>query len=454
MSDAAASKGLILSESRNLRLFSFFLFYFGQGLPVGLTIVALPAWMAANGVADADVGNLIAMAYFAWTYKFIVAAFMDRFTYLPMGRRRIWLIGAQILMSAGFVGAALLNPGPQDYLVLVAVTMLVMTGAATQDVAVDGLAVDVLPEREQGTASGFMFGGQAFGMAMAGAASGAGLQFLGAQITFLLFIPVLMIPTIYAIVIRENPGEKCLPWSQGEASPRSKAIHVAKYFGKDGQLMITLRSLIKGASLWFILAQSLGRIAGGIATPLMPILGTTYLMMSTAEYTSTIGTIDLIMAFVGLVVGSWLTLKLGAKWATSTNMAALTGLMLFILLGQDFWISHPVFLGVLVSWSLMNLLNSICSNPLRMQLSDKRVGATQFTIYNSLANLPVALGAWLLGRLGGTANLELTVGVAAGLFALSALGYALLRMPKVEELDHAPEHIDEALGGEIPAKID
>lgn len=450
---AQTGPGLVLSESRNLRLCSFFLFYVAQGLPVGLTVVALPAWMAANGVADAQVGQLVAWAYFAWTYKFVLAAMMDRFTFLPMGRRRIWLIGAQFLMSGGFIAAALLDPGPQDYALLVTVTMLVMTGAATQDVAVDGLAVDLLPEREQGTASGFMFGGQAFGMAAAGAASGAGLQFLGAQATFLLFIPVLLLPTIYAIVIREHRGERRLPWSEGEASPHTLAVHTPKYFGTDGQFVITVRSLLRGSSLWFILAQSLMRVGGGIMTPLMPILGTSFLMLSTSEYTSTVGTIDLAMAFAGLVIGSWITVKWGARIATTAVMFVFAGLAVFMLLGQSWWTQYPVFIAILIAWALLVLLSSICSNPLRMQLSDKRVGATQFTVYNSVANLPVALGAWLLGQLGGSANLALTLGVAAGLFLLSGLGFLLLRMPKAEPLEETDPAINVVLGGEIPVQV-
>lgn len=446
--------GLILSESRALRLFSFFLFYFGQGLPVGLTVVAIPAWMAANGVEDGAIGELVAWAYFAWTYKFLVAAFMDRFTYLPMGRRRIWLIGAQLLMSAGFLGAAWLNPGATDYAVLVTVTVLVMTGAATQDVAVDGLAVDLLPEKEQGTASGFMFGGQAFGTAAAGAAAGAGLQFLGAQLTFLLFIPVLLIPTLYAVVIREHRGEKCLPWTQGQAAPATVAVFTPKYFGRDGQLMITLRSLFNGSSLWYIVAQSMARTAGGIVTPMAPILATGFLMMSTAEYTSLNGAISLPMAFVGLVVGSFLTFRLGARWATIVTALTAATLMLFLVTGQQFWVQYPIFVGVLILWALLSLLDSICSNPIRMQLSDKRVGATQFTIYNSLSNLPVAGGAWLMGQLGGSENLALTLGVAGGLWVAAALAFMVLRLPSEVAASDDALDIPDVLGGTIPAKVD
>ena len=455
MTAASKPSRLILSESRNLRYFSFFLFYFGQGLPVGLTVVAIPAWMAANGVSDASVGEMVGLAYFAWTYKFILAALIDRFTYLPMGRRRAWLIGAQALMVGGFLWAAVLNPGPTDYSILVAVVMIVMTGAAAQDVAVDGLAVDLLPEREQGTASGFMFGGQSFGAAAAAAGSGAGLQFWGAQTTFLLFIPVLLIPTIYAIAIKERPGERRMPWSEGQTSPEALGLFVPRFFGRDGQLMIAVRSLLRRSSLWYIVAQTLSRTAGGIATPMFPILGTSFLLMNTAEYTSTYSTIELVMALVGLVVGSWLTLKLGARWASVTDNAGLFALMLFLALGQDFWTNHPVFLVVLMAWALLILLQSICSNPLRMQLSDKRVGATQFTIYNSLANLPVALGAWLMGRLGGSDNLPLTLGTAGAMFALAGLAYAVLRMPKAEPVEHVRAgHPEDALGGEIPAQFD
>lgn len=447
-------KGLILSESRPLRLFSFFLFYFGQGLPFGLTVVAIPAWMAANGVSDDSIGQLVAWAYFAWTYKFFVAAFMDRFTYLPMGRRRIWLIGSQLLMSAGFLAAAWLNPTATDYTVLVAVTVLVMTGAATQDVAVDGLAVDLLPEKEQGTASGFMFGGQAFGGAAAGAAAGAGLQFLGAQLTFLLFIPVLLIPTLYAVIIREHRGEKCLPWTEGQASPATLAVFTPKYFGRDGQLMITLRSLFKGSSLWYIVAQSMARMAGGIITPLTPILATGFLLMSTAEYTSLNGVISLPMAFVGLVVGSFLTYKLGARWATIVTALAAAAVMLFLITGQNLWVQYPIFVGVLIILALLSLLDSICSNPMRMQLSDKRVGATQFTIYNSLSNLPVAGGAWMMGKLGGSENLAVTLGAAGGLWVAAALAFMVLRLPKSEPAGDDALDIAEVLGGTIPAKVD
>src|SRR5688500_4275125 len=172
MATAAGAQRLVLSENRGVRLFSFFLLYFGQGLPLGFSQIAFPAWLVANGAEETAVAAVIATAFLPWSFKFIPAALMDRYAYLAMGRRRAWLIAAQLLMVAGFGIAALIAPGPDDLGVILYIVFLIGTGSAIQDVAVDGLAVDILREEEQGTASAFMFGGQSVGRAAAGAAAG------------------------------------------------------------------------------------------------------------------------------------------------------------------------------------------------------------------------------------------------------------------------------------------
>jgi PAT family beta-lactamase induction signal transducer AmpG len=197
---------MVLSESKVLRLFSFFLLYIGQGLPLGVSTVAFPAWLVANGASEADVAAIIATAFLPWSFKFVPAAVMDRYAYLAMGRRRAWLILAQLLMVAGFAIAALAAPGSDDLQLILYVIFLIGAGSAIQDVAVDGLAVDILPETEQGTASSFMFGGQVVGRALAATAAGFGLQY-GSRATFLFFLPVILLITLYVVFLRERPGE-------------------------------------------------------------------------------------------------------------------------------------------------------------------------------------------------------------------------------------------------------
>ncbi len=93
-----------LADNRRLRLFAVFVLYVAQGIPFGLFWYAIPAWMAANGADARDVGYVLGLTALPWSLKFVNGFVMDRYTFLPMGRRRVWLIGAQLVMIACLIG--------------------------------------------------------------------------------------------------------------------------------------------------------------------------------------------------------------------------------------------------------------------------------------------------------------------------------------------------------------
>lgn len=417
---AVAGRSLILSESRPLRYFSFFLLYLGQGLPLGVSQVAFPAWLVANGADEAAVAATIATAYLPWSFKFIPAAVMDRYAYLPMGRRRAWLIGAQLLMVIGFALAALLAPGADDLQLILYIVLLIGAGSAIQDVAVDGTAVDILPDGEQGTASAFMFGGQTVGRALAGAAAGFGLQYFGSQVTFLFFTPVILLITLYVVILRERPGEKRFPWSVGAASPVNLERHVGAWWPI---FRTTIKSLLRIDSLKLLGAAALSRCAGGMFSAMWPIIAVGTIGFTTAGYSSMISTADLVMALVSIGIGSFLTTRMGPRRASVLVYMTYGILALFVLYGQSIWTATAAFILMSAVWSMHDTLTSICTNPLRMQLSDPQVAATQFTIYNSLSNLPVSLGATLFALLGGTREMTTVLWVAAAMLFCGALVY-------------------------------
>jgi PAT family beta-lactamase induction signal transducer AmpG len=418
LSEAAGGRGLILSENRLLRLFSFFILYVGQGLPLGVSIIAFPAWLVANGASDADVAAVIATTLFPWSWKFIPAAVMDRYAFLAMGRRRAWLIGAQLMMVGGFALAAFAAPTPDNMDLILTVVLLIGTGSAIQDVAVDGLAVDILPEEEQGPASAFMFGGQTIGRSLAGMAAGISLQFLGSQATFLLFLPVILLITLYVVALRERPGERRLPWSPGEASPVNLERHVGAWWP---MAVAAFWSLLKVDSIKLVAGSVFGRMTVGMFTTMWPIIAVSMVGFTTASYSSTIATIDLIMAVVAIALGSFLTLKIGPRWSTVLVYSTYGLLALFVGLGQSFWATMTIFIVASAVWSLHDTMNGVCSNPLRMQLSDPKVAAFQFTVYNSISNLPMAMGALIFAALGGSDNLVTVMLLAAGLCAIAAM---------------------------------
>ena len=174
-----------LSESRTLRLFAVFLLYVAQGVPIGLFWFAIPAWMAANGASAADVAYVLGLTALPWSLKFVNGFIMDRYTFLAMGRRRVWLIGAQLVLIASLLAAAAISPAASDIWLLGAIGFAVNAATTFQDVAVDGLAVDIMEEEERSRASGMMFGGQSIGMTL----STASVQAWAA------FSPIRAVPT-------------------------------------------------------------------------------------------------------------------------------------------------------------------------------------------------------------------------------------------------------------------
>ena len=102
--------------------------------------------MAANGATAADVAYVLGLTALPWSLKLVNGFIMDRYTFLAMGRRRVWLIGAQLLMVALLIACALMSPGVKDIGWLGAIGFVVNAATTFQDVAVDGLAVDIMEE--------------------------------------------------------------------------------------------------------------------------------------------------------------------------------------------------------------------------------------------------------------------------------------------------------------------
>jgi predicted MFS family arabinose efflux permease len=139
-----------------------------------------------------------------------------------------------------------------------------------------------------------------------------------------------------------------------------------------------------------------------------------------------ISTTDLVMAIVSIGIGSFLTTRMGPRRASVLIYTTYAMLALYVLYGQPLRIASAVIIGMSAVWSMHDTLTSICTNPLRMQLSDPQVAATQFTIYNSLSNLPVSFGATLFAVLGGTREMTNVLWVAVVLLLSGAAVYGLM----------------------------
>jgi len=428
------SSRLVLSESKKLRLFSMTVFYFAQGLPIGLYLTAVAAWISQNGASASDVAFLVTTTYLPWSFKFIIAPLMDRYTYLAMGRRRIWLIGSQALMVIGLIVAATASPGPDDIELLAYVGFAIFVGSAMQDVAVDGLAVDILPDEEQGTASAFMFAGQAFGISIGAALGGFLLAKFGSMVAFLGFLPLVGGIFLLAVILRERVGEKIMPWTQGAASPALRQIDRINWLAI---LKVTFKSMIKRDSLIYLVAAVMVRAVGGVFVAFWPIYATTEAGWTTESYSATVATLGLFIAAFGMAAGAFLNRTLGPRRSSVLSAAIYIILALMFLLVPELGLVWAGFIFLYAVTDTGSLLYSICTNPLRMRLSDKRVAATQFTLYNSISNLPVPAGAWILAMTTDIGGRTMTMGTVIGMVLVGMIALSLLRIGNV--VDDHPE---------------
>ena len=410
----------ILAESKSLRLSTVFVLYIAQGVPLGLFWFAIPAWMAANGANAPDVGYVLGLTALPWTLKLVNGFIMDRYTFLAMGRRRIWIIGAQLAMIVLLVSCAVIGPGATDISLLGFAGFVVNMATTFQDVAVDGMAVDIVEEGERARASGMMFGGQAIGIAAATAFSGIAIARLGPSAAYLLSAGIIGVITLHMLLIRERAGERLVPWSAGGVHSRNRDIHVGAWWPI---LRSTIVSMVRPVSLLWLPVLLVRGFHYGMFTAVTPLIGTGNVGWSELQVTGVTGTAQLVAGVLGLTVGGWLGDAFGAKRATIAMFAALMVVSAAMWFGAANWGDPAYFAAFVYAWYGLDVLITVVALPISMRLCDPRVAATQFTLYMATSNFGISIAALVLGsssRLGGLPMMFVVV------FALHLVGLMLV----------------------------
>lgn len=140
--------------------------YFAQGLPFGFQAIALPLLLRERGASLESIG-LSSLLSFPWLAKALWAPLVDRYGSPRFGRRKSWIVPLQAGLGAvAFLAAQLVREA--DPRALFAIVCLMNFLAATQDIAVDGLAVSWLRSDELGPANAIQVVGYKFGMLAGG----------------------------------------------------------------------------------------------------------------------------------------------------------------------------------------------------------------------------------------------------------------------------------------------
>jgi PAT family beta-lactamase induction signal transducer AmpG len=380
-----------LLDSSRIRYATGAMMYFAQGIPRGLLSIAIPAWLATLGVSASDIATYLAVIILPWAFKLVTGPFMDRFQFPAMGRSRPWVLGAQLGLSLSLLSLMIVEDPVSQIGTLMLIGVLINSFAATQDVAVDGMAIDLTPVNEQGRLNAFMSFGKAAGWSITAAVTGSLLVTFGMKVTAIVSALTCAVIFLAFVWVVERPGERKLPWSDGEARGPQQATTTFKdvFAGINDVLW-------KPVSLIVMLIMLLDGLIAGYGDALMPIAAINVFGFTTPQWSQLVAVMGIIGAVITLVLGPMID-RFGPKRMLILTIS-LVGLHAFLLAQTQYLWNDSMYVKVMLSiWVMMLPITMVCVIALAMTICSSACAATQFAIYMSVANLGHSAGSKLFG---------------------------------------------------------
>lgn len=401
------------------RLATLLLFYFTQGLPFGFQVTALPLLLRERGVSLQSI-SFAGLLATPWMAKALWAPWVDRFGNAAFGRRKTWIVPMQL----GLVICATVASRTEQTEVLLALVFLMNLFAATQDIAVDALAVSWIRPGDLGIANAFQVVGYKLGMLTGGGLLLWASARIGYSGMFTVMAVLILIVMLVALAMREGPV------SQDSDTQTSEELTL-----RDIWVLLkeALRSRATLPLIAVIVSYKAGEtLADGMWKPMLYDRG-----FASADIGMWNGTYGMIASFVGSLLGG-LWIRARAIPAALFGTAALRA----IGIGAEWWVSlvDVGVAAVIVVTCVEHLLSGAITTvlfALMMRHTRREIGGTHYTL---LASLEV-LGKGVLGVFSGS----IAQGFGyAGLFAIAtllSLAFALLAYALRTQLTAAADEI-------------
>ncbi|MBW2570546.1 MAG: AmpG family muropeptide MFS transporter, partial [Deltaproteobacteria bacterium] len=346
---------------------------FSCGLPLLLTITVLQAWMKEEGV-DLTVIGLMALVGLPYTLKFLWAPFLDRYTLPFLGRRRGWLLTAQLFLFFSIIGLGLTDPGGHPWMVAFA-ALLVTFFSASQDIVVDAYRREDLPDEELGLGSSFYINGYRVGMLLA---SGGGL-ILADHVSFstvYLIMAACMLPGVLTTFFAPEPE---IAAGTPESLKDAVLCPLIDYFSRKGALWI----------LAFILFYKIGdTMASAMTTPFYLDIG-----FSKTEIGAVVKLFGFWATIIGSLIGGVLMLRQGiyrSLWIFGFLQALSTaGFALLARIGH----SISALSAVIAFENLSSGMGTAAYVAFMASITNKKFTATQYALLSSLMGVPRVLAS-------------------------------------------------------------
>ena len=370
--------------------------YVIQGIGLGLMTVAIPAYLADQGASASVVGGFIGAIMLPWSLKIIAGPIMDRFSFLPMGRRRPWVMAGILGTSFGYALMGSISDPLHHLEAFTIAAVIASSFTAFMDVAIDGLAIEIVPLQEQPRANAFMWGGKVLGAAATTAGAAWTLRQFGLSATSYIATVCSVLFLLLPLFLRERPGERLLPWSKGQPSAESLS---AQLHGWKDILQSLTKVVFLPASLLIALAGFLHGITYGLFDAFMPMITVQEMGWSDQAYSNLAALSGLIAGILGFLAGGPLINRLGRKKILSRLLLALVILAFLMGMANPWWEAYATIQVYVILTYILRTLILITIFSAAMAICWQPVAATQFALYMAVGNLGISTGAALLGPL-------------------------------------------------------
>jgi len=352
----------------NRRIGITLLLGFSSGLPLALSGSTLQAWMATLHVNIATIGmfSLVGLPY---SLKFVWAPFMDRYVPPFLGRRRGWILLAQLTLAAILVAMAFTDP--LNHLWRMGMLAFALAFAsASQDIVYNAYFTDILRPAERGLGAAVQAGGYRLAMIVAGALVLILSDRIGWRNSYLL-MALLMLAAVVPTCIGPEPENHMVP-------PRTLT---------EAVVTPLLELVVRRGALWLLLLVVLYKFGNWFSGPL-----TNAFLIEGLHFTATnVGVVNkgfgIAATIVGIFVGGVLMARL-SLFRSLFYFGILQGasILTFLVLSL---IGHS-YLGLVVAVGVENLawgMGTAAFIAYLMALCDHRYTAFQFALLSALDSI-------------------------------------------------------------------
>ncbi len=397
-----------LLETKSGRKALFMALYLSEGAPIGFIWWALPTRLKLAGVELDRITGLLALLALPWALKFLWAPLIDVLRSRRFGYKA-WILSAQLLMGASLLPLFWLDLGQQFELIYLLFTVHAFT-AATQDVAIDSLTIAVTPKEEHGSINGWMQAGMLLGRTLFGPGVLKLGEALGNTAIFAALLGAIWFSAFVLILFTREPLR----------------VRPAKAWSAFEQFRTALLTALKQRNTWMgvglaVLGGAGFEAVGAVAGPFL-LEHLTHLPK--AEASGYVGTFYLYavgLMLAGALLGGFGADRFGHRRTVALVLVLMT-LLILILSGAE-------ASGKAGTFTLAGLLAAIyfaigsytaSSYGLFMDLTDRRLGATQFSAFMGMTNV---CESWSVKAIG---KLQPVYGFGGGFAILAAISLVAL----------------------------